>query len=293
MRIRATVAAVTGALTLSALVVPVAQAASADGVDLHRPSAAEILGAASGHPAHRSAAAAQPTVTSVSVNGGRDVVLGTTTVKTFTVSVTATHASGIADAYIDLWHGSDPQDVDGWLPPNEDAATCKAASATKSTCTLTITARAGLSGSDGVGDLFANFQAGSWHVAVGVWAKDKSAYYTDFYKTHKIQRLSKLTVNAAPEPVKKGATITVTGKLTRADWQTRKYVGIPSGQSVSLQFRKAGSSSYSTVKGIKTTSGGALKTTVKAASDGYHRFNYKGITSTAASVAAGDYVDVK
>ncbi|MEU9555618.1 calcium-binding protein [Streptomyces fumanus] len=293
MRIRATVAAVTGALTLSALVVPVAQAASADGVALHKPSGAEVFGAASGRSALRTAAAAaEPTVTSVSVNGGKNVVLGTTTVKTFTVSVTATHASGIEDAYIDLWHGSDPEEADGYLPPNEDAATCKAASATKSTCKLTITARAGLNG-DGVGDLYANALAGSWHVSVGVLAKDQSVYYTDFYKTHKVQRLSKLTVNAAPEPVKKGATITVTGKLTRADWEARKYVGIPSGQSVSLQFRKASSSSYSTVKGIKTTSGGALKTTVKAASDGYHRFNYKGITSTAASVAAGDYVDVK
>jgi hypothetical protein len=228
------------------------------------------------------------------VNGGKNVVLGTTTVKTFTVSVTATHASGIADAYIDLWHGSDPEyDIDGYLPPNQDVATCKAASATKSTCKLTITARAGLNSDDGIGDLYDNALAGSWHVSVGVLANDQSVYYTDYYRTHKVQRLSKLTVNAAPEPVKKGATITVTGKLTRADWETGKYVGIPSGQSVSLQFRKAGSSSYSTVKGIKTTSGGALKTTVKAASDGYHRFNYKGITSTAASVAAGDYVDVK
>jgi hypothetical protein len=293
MRIRATVAAVTGALALSALVVPAAQAASADDVALRKPSGAEVFGVTSGRSALR-AAAAEPTVTSVSVNGGKNVVLGTTTVKTFTVSVTATHASGIADAYIDLWRGSDPERPDGWLPPNQDVATCKAASATKSTCKLTITARPGFDdGDDLTGYVYDNALAGSWHVSVGVLANDQSVSYTDYYRTHKIQRLSKLTVNAAPEPVKKGATITVTGKLTRADWEARKYVGIPSGQSVSLQFRKAGSSTYSTVKGIKTTSGGALKTTVKAASDGYHRFNYKGITSTAASVAAGDYVDVK
>ncbi|MBT2411092.1 calcium-binding protein [Streptomyces sp. ISL-12] len=292
MRMRATVAAVSGALALSALAVPAAQADSTADSLLQRPTAADVFGA----EAHRStarSAAALPTITSVSVNGGKDVVVGTTTAKTFTVSVTATHASGITDAFVELWHGTDFDTyVDGALVQNQEYATCTAASATKSTCKLTITARPGYD-DELVGYLYDNALAGSWKVNVAVLANDGSVYQDTDYKTVKVQRLSKLTVNAAPEPVKKGATLTVTGKLTRADWEAEKYVGIPSGQSVALQFRKANSSAYSNVKGIKTTSGGALKTTVKAAADGYHRFNYKGITSTAASVAAGDYVDVK
>ncbi|MGP2439128.1 calcium-binding protein [Streptomyces sp. JW3] len=292
MRMRATVAAVSGALALSAFAVPAAQADSTADPLQQRPTAADVFGV-DGHRSTARSATALPTITSVSVNGGKDVVVGTTNAKTFTVSVTATHASGIADAFVELWHGTDFDTyVDGALSQNQDYATCTAASATKSTCKLTVTARPGYD-DELVGYLYDNALAGSWKVNVAVLANDGNVYQDTAYKTAKVKRLSKLTVNAAPEPVKKGATLTVTGKLTRADWETEKYVGIPSGQSVALQFRKASSSTYSNVKGIKTTSGGALKTTVKASSDGYHRFNYQGITSTAASVAAGDYVDVK
>ncbi|WP_308376183.1 hypothetical protein [Streptomyces sp. ISL-99] len=69
MRIRATVAAVSGALALSALAVPAAQA---DG----------------GH--------GDTTLTKVVVNGGKNVVVGTTEVRTFTVAVTAADDSGIS-----------------------------------------------------------------------------------------------------------------------------------------------------------------------------------------------------
>ncbi|MFF3347352.1 DUF5707 domain-containing protein [Streptomyces sp. NPDC002779] len=286
MRIRATVAAVTGALALSALAVPFAQADSRDAASLDRPSVAERFGASSAKSAF-STAAAVPTVSNVTVNAGKNLVFGTTTVKTFDVSLTATHESGIADAYIDLWHGTDVEtDVDGYLAPNEEAATCTAVSDTTSTCKLTITG-------DTYDDLYANTLAGNWHVTAGVLANDGEIYWNDYYKTHKVQRASKLTVNASPEPVAKGKTITVSGKLTRANWETLSYSGIPSGQSVVLQFRKKDATTYSNVKGIKTTTGGALKTTVTASTDGYYRYVYKGITSTAPATATGDFVDVQ
>ncbi|MCL7425200.1 calcium-binding protein [Streptomyces sp. YS415] len=286
MRIRATVAAVTGALALSALAVPFAQADSRDAASLDRPSAAERFGASSAKSAYNTAAAA-PTVSNVTVNAGKNLVFGTTTVKTFEVSLTATHESGIADAYMDLWHGTDPaSDIDGYLPPNEEAADCTPLSATTSTCKLTITG-------DTYDDLLDNSLAGNWHVTAAALANDGSEYWNDFYSTHKVQRTSKLTVNASPEPVKKGKTITVSGRLTRADWETLGYSGMPSGQSAVLQFRKKGSTTYSNVKGIKTTTGGYLKTTVTASTDGYFRFTYAGITSTAPATATGDFVDVQ
>ncbi|MGP4089887.1 calcium-binding protein [Streptomyces sp. KR55] len=290
MRIRATVAAVSGALVLSALVAPLAQADSQGAASTDRPSAAERFGTSSSSTKSTfSAAAAAPTVSNVTVNAGKNVVLGTTTVKTFTVSLTASHPSGIADAYIDLWHGTDVEtDVDGYIPPNEEVASCTASSATTSTCKLTLTAAPGMEG-----NVYANALAGTWHVTAGVLSNDGEIYWDDYYQTHKVQRLSKLTVNASPEPVVKGKTITVTGKLTRADWQSGSYVGIPSGQSVVLQFRKAGTTNYTNVKGIKTATGGALKTTVTASTDGYFRFSYAGITSTAPATVAGDFVDVK
>ncbi|CAM5240896.1 Calcium-binding protein OS=Streptomyces fumanus OX=67302 GN=GCM10018772_30680 PE=4 SV=1 [Streptomyces fumanus] len=112
------------------------------------------------------------------------------------------------------------------------------------------------------------------------------------YKTAKVQRASKLTVNASPEPVKKGKTLTVTGKLSRANWDDLAYHGY-SGQSVKLQYRKKSADSYTTVKTIKTDSKGNLKTTVKASADGYYRFAFAGTTTTSAVNASGDFVSVK
>ncbi|MGW5618936.1 calcium-binding protein [Streptomyces sp. NPDC003877] len=294
MRIRATVAAVTGALALSALAVPAAQADAQGDVNLNRPSATERFGASSAKSAFGAAAvaAAEPVVSNVKVNAGKAVVVGTTYSKTFTVSLTATHASGIEDAYIDLWHGTDVEEgLDGFLPPNEEAATCTATSATTSSCKLTITAVPGMN-DDGVGELWANALAGTWHVTVGALAKSGDIYWNDYHGTHKVQRASKLTVNASPEPVKKGKTITVTGKLSRANWETYKYHGY-TNQSVKLQFRKKGSDTYTTLKTIKSNSTGELKTTTTASTDGYFRWSFAGTTTTPAVNATGDFVDVQ
>ncbi|MFB7220921.1 DUF5707 domain-containing protein [Streptomyces sp. NPDC056227] len=293
MRIRATVAAVSGALALSALVVPAAQAGD-QAPHVHKPSAAEIFGSAvkdtaKGSFASSSAATTAPVISKVTVNGGKDIVLGTTALKKITVSVTASHPSGIADGYVILWHGTDPTSpdtIDGVLLPNEDAATCTPVNATTATCKQTITV-------DPRYDLYKNALAGTWHVSAGVLAGDQSDIeYNDFYGTARVQRLSKLTVNASPEPVRKGKTITVTGKLSRANWESHTYAGY-TGQSVKLQFRKKTSSTYTTLKTIKTNSTGNLKTTATASVDGYWRYSFAGTSTTPAVTTAGDFVDVR
>ncbi|MGK3943182.1 DUF5707 domain-containing protein [Streptomyces caeruleatus] len=285
MRIRTTVAAVSGGLVLAALAVPVAQA---DGGGLHKPTAAERFGVSR---AAMSAAADDdaevPVVSNVKVNGGKAVVLGTTGRKTFDVSLTASHSAGIQDAYIDLWHGRDRAHVDGVFAPNEQNATCTAVSTTTSNCKLTITI-------DVNREVYMNSLAGTWHVTAAALAADEtgSDYWNDLYGTHRLQRLSKLTANASPEPVKKGKTITVTGKLTRANWEMRTYSGY-STQPVKLQFRKKDSDTYTTVKTVKTNTKGDLKTTVKATVDGFYRWSFAGTSTTPAVNAAGDFIDVK
>ncbi|MGW6959803.1 DUF5707 domain-containing protein [Streptomyces chartreusis] len=287
MRIRATVAAVSGALALSALAVPAAQAGNDSDVAANKPSAAERFGSSENRSAFSTAAAAEalPVVSKVTVNSGTAVAVGTTYAKTFTVSVTASHATGVQDAYVDLWHGTDLDNIDGLLMANEEAATCTASSATTSTCKLTITATPG-------SDLYMNALAGTWHVTAGALAGDGSIYWNDFHTTHKVQRYSKLTVNASPEPVKKGKTITVSGKLSRANWEDFQYHGY-TNQSVKLQFRKKDSSTYTTLKTIKSNSTGELKTTVTASTDGYFRYSFAGTTTTPAVNATGDFVDVQ
>ena len=48
-----------------------------------------------------------------------------------------------------------------------------------------------------------------------------------------------------------------------------------------------------TLKTVKTSSTGELKTTTKATVDGYYRYSFAGTSTTPAVKATGDYVDVK
>ncbi|MFD8967350.1 DUF5707 domain-containing protein [Streptomyces sp. NPDC059568] len=290
MRIRATVAAVSGALALSALAVPASQAAQPD--DL-RSTVGQLKGLvqdhAAGPSAKRQALAANANtpavITKAVVNGGKPIVVSATGSKKVSLSITASDNSGIAAAVGVLWTGKNLDDPNSnGFNQNEELATCKAVNATTSTCTGTFTLTA---------KQLRNIDATNWNVLViAAGYDDEDITIKESVSKVKVQRESKLTVNAAPEPVKKGGTITVTGNLTRADWDKNKYVGFGT-QSVVLQFRKKSSTAYTNVKGVKSSSTGALKTTVKASEDGYYRWNYLGIASTAPVAVAGDYIDVK
>ncbi|PWI09462.1 hypothetical protein DIZ27_17435 [Streptomyces sp. NWU339] len=291
MRIRATVvAAVSGALALSALAAPAAQA---DGPSF-REKAASAFASAHG-------ASARSTFSTAAVIDDLDVSfsnfkiatavkVGTTNKVSTTVTYKITHGADVDIKSEDfdtgpyLYKGSFEAPVN--LLFGDYAANCTATSSTTANCTGKIDIY------PAYGELI-NSDAGTWKG--GALALN---YETEQYAdkgalgTIKVQRYSKLTVNASPEPVKKGKTITVTGKLTRANWETNKYAGY-TNQSVKLQFRKKNSSTYTTVKTIKTNSTGNLKTTVKASVDGYYRYNFEGTTTTPAVKAAGDFVDVK
>ncbi|MES9521203.1 hypothetical protein [Streptomyces capoamus] len=296
MRLRATVAAVSGALALSALVVPAAQAA--DGGSAHRTDLAKVLvqHAASG----RAGVAAAPAegdldVTFSNFKIAKAIKVGTTNQVSVKVRYTLTHG---ADVKIDsdnffsvplIYHGSSttPDNAAG----GDEPGICVATSATTADCKGTIV----LNPRETDRDMrLRNTQAGTWHgagIAIDM-DSEKEIVQVDGLGTTLVQRNSTLTVNAAPEPVKKGKTLTVTGKLSRANWEDHKYHGY-TGQSVKLQFRKKGSSAYTTLKTVKSDSTGALKTTVKATADGYYRFSFAGTTTTPAVSAAGDFVDVK
>ncbi|MET7369077.1 DUF5707 domain-containing protein [Streptomyces sp. NPDC005566] len=283
MRIRATVAVASGALALSALGVPAATA------DDGRAWTPDFGLSAPAQPSGRMAARAVTAdddlkITKAVVNGGKPIVVGTTAPKKVTVAITATDDSGIADAGTILWIGTDLESEDSFgFSQNEETAKCVAANATTSTCTLTVTVDpAWLINSDST----------TWKVGAAVLSKDGQVVQNDAFGRTNLQRFSKVTVNAAPEPVKKGYTITVTGKLSRANWETGTYKGY-AGQAVKLQFRKKTSSTYTTVKTIKSSSTGELKTTVKASVDGYWRYSFAGTSTTPTVTAAGDFVDVK
>ncbi|MBW8796423.1 MAG: hypothetical protein JF597_23350 [Streptomyces sp.] len=266
MRIRPAVAAVSLATGLSALTASVLPAAA------------------------RAADRAAPSDTVFShvvVNGGKDIVLGLTTRKTVAITWTATDPDGVAASWAYLWHGPNTDDEDGHLPLYPPTGTCtvSATDPTTSACTVSIAV-------DAARDLDHNGLAGTWKVLAG--AQDRTDDWTeiDAAGTARIKRLAKVTVNASPEPVKKGRTVTVTGRLSRANWESGSYTGYQ-GQAVKLQFRKKGSSTYTTLKTVTSGSAGALRTTTKAKADGYFRFVFAGTATTGPATAAGDFVDVR
>ncbi|MFF8394230.1 hypothetical protein [Streptomyces sp. NPDC016172] len=142
-----------------------------------------------------------------------------------------------------------------------------------------------------------NSDATTWKVGVTLrlWKADgglKTGELETRSLTARLKRAAKATVNASPEPVTKGKAITVTGKLTRANWSTKRYDAY-SGRTVSLQFRAKGADAFKTVKKATTSSTGGLKTTVTASVDGSFRWVYYGNSTTGVATSAADYVDVR
>ncbi|MFD8224559.1 hypothetical protein ACFV16_10360 [Streptomyces massasporeus] len=284
MHMRATVAAVAGALALTALVVPAAQAADA-------PSGEQAFSSVTADAATGTTASdLDVTFSDVKVNSGKNIVVGTTNVVSVPVTFTVTHAADLdtgSDNFATgplIHHGSSLDTADNVLI-SDDPATCTAASTTVLTCKGVITVR------PADGDLF-NSDAGTWGAGALAVTSDGAEKSQGGLGTTKVQRYSKLTVNAGPEPVTKGKTITSTGKLSRANWEDNAYHGY-TNQPVKLQFRKAGTSTYTTVKTVTSDQYGNVKATATAQYDGYWRFSFAGTTTTPAVNATGDYVDVK
>lgn len=139
---------------------------------------------------------------------------------------------------------------------------------------------------------FGNEDAGTWKTAARVFLAGDAHDTDDKNLPLQVKRATRVTVNASPEPVTKGKTITVTGRITRANWDTHTYQGY-AGRTVSLQFKAAGTSSYRTVAKAKSSKTGVLKTTVKATGPGAWRWTYYGNSTSGAKSSTGDHVAVR
>jgi hypothetical protein len=242
----------------------------------------------------------------VTVNSGKALVVGTTATVNVPVTYTLTRPSDLTVDYktkfsgVMLYRGTLSRMANEIDP--EAAPTCTTTATTDTTVTEACKETLALE----PGYLYTASDATTWKAA-GVYSRmdqddDDSdghislGYHYDAWgplgSGVQIKRAARLTVNASPEPVKKGGTITVTGKLIRANWETGTYTGYIS-QNATLQFRAKGSSSYTTVKTVISGTGGALKTTTKATKDGYYRYVFAGTTTTGSATAAGDYIDVQ
>ncbi|MGW1798219.1 hypothetical protein ACWCQN_20055 [Streptomyces sp. NPDC001984] len=250
-------------------------------------SLVRTIGRAFAGPAPQGDERVGPTsISNISVNGGKPVELTDQPLQEFKAKFTATDPSGVAHGDMYLYRGSyDAPDAVLYSPW---PATCTKVDATTSTCETHF---AYIEPRQTLGR---NAFAGTWKAAA--WAE--SADGTGHVDLHAAKSLSllrdaTLSANASPEPVTKGRTLTITGKLSRADWETLGGYHGYTGQKVKLQFRKKGATTYATVKTVTTNSTGNLKTTVTAATDGYWRYSFPGTSTTAAVSAGGDFVDVR
>ncbi|MFB7243111.1 hypothetical protein CW362_37205 [Streptomyces populi] len=278
MRKYAIGAVVSGALALSALAVPSASAATPD-----------------------------LSFSGVVVNNGKAIVVGTTNLVKVPVTYTFVRPAGLVidgeknGAGVLLYRGPSLARQENELEP-DDAPVCT----TKATTATTVTQSCKeVIEVDPQEYLYEAADAGTWKVAgfygdTTVDDDDSDNHISmrfgyDMWGvpgTAQVKRAARLTADATPEPVKKGATLTVKGALTRADWKNGKYTGYK-GQSVVLQFKAKGATAYKAVKTVTSGTAGALSTTVKASADGTYRYAFAGTATTGTATAAGDYVDVK
>jgi hypothetical protein len=114
-------------------------------------------------------------------------------------------------------------------------------------------------------------------------------------------RGSRLTTNASPEPVRRGATVTVKGRLARQAMapdrlstgaRIDKYVAF-GGEPVVLQ-RRTLSGTYNTIRTVRSNKDGYLITKVNALpEDRCYRWVYRGSDTTLPVTAGGDCVHVR
>lgn len=222
-------------------------------------------------------------VSGVTVNNGRPLVAPQYAEQNVPARFTVSSASGVETAGVVLYHGAYDR------PDGETAApaTCtRRPSSPVHDCVAQLTVTG-----PGLG---LNKLAGTWSVAVWAHAGDRTAqFYGGVPGTATIQRSTSLTITAIPQPVTRGGTLTVTGRLSGAAWEYGAATGL-AGQRVELQFRKAGTgTTWSTVASGVTGSTGTVTMKRAAWSDGGWRLRFPGATAAAGSYSWVDNVDVR
>ncbi|MGX1548150.1 hypothetical protein [Streptomyces adustus] len=221
------------------------------------------------------------------VNGGGNVIVGTSKTIRFPIDITVKDNSGVKKL-TDVFTFNQ---TNGYTFATWDGnSSCTKKSATTSVCRATMTIDpAWIPDSDTIDS---NRVAGVWRVDATAKANDGDYWISDHIAEYKVKRAAQLTTVIAPEKVAKGAKATIIGKLSRANWEDLKYHGF-TGQQVKLQFRKKGAAHYSTVKTVTTGDAGKLSTKVTVASAGSWRWYFPGTTTTSLKVAAGDVLNLK
>lgn len=242
----------------------------------------------------------------MTINNGNAIRVGATKQVTAPVTFTMTHGDDVDpwsdDFYVDPYIYKGSFDAPENILFGDDYAYCTPAGANTADCEGTIDIRPDYGNCEG-GDLI-NSDAGAW--TGGAYAIDfngedpsdpnwsvENVGWADQgnLQSTAVLRYAKMTGNAGPEPISKGATLTMTGKLTRANWETHTYKPY-TGKTIKFQFKKSGYDSYATLNALTTDAYGNVKTSAKANYDGNWRLKFYG-SSTSNEAKIVDYVDVQ
>ncbi|MFE1288841.1 hypothetical protein [Streptomyces sp. NPDC058751] len=261
--VRVAVAALAGALFVTTAAVQPARA------DHHAPATPEIL--------------------SVSVHGGRTVVLGPNQTLAFQATLVARDAVGIHPRGIQFVL----RRPDGlYLDAAHDLPSgCEPVNATTSVCTEWFRIDTG-------SPEVTNRYAGDWsleaHVMNNYLDTDpgRSVTYEQDAATVKVRRSSKLTFVASPNPVRQGQDVGTLGRLTAADWETGTYASAP-GQTVELGFCATPCRTVESLRTLRTGAQGLTGTSYPATRDGSWWLRFDGTGQLAPTYSPGVVVDVQ
>ncbi|MFD5323730.1 hypothetical protein [Streptomyces sp. NPDC127092] len=136
---------------------------------------------------------------------------------------------------------------------------------------------------------------------IGTWSKGgwfrlrhlESDQYAEsvskpFYVVRTETRVTGL--KASPDPVAKGSTITVTGSLQQ--YTSGAWRGLGS-QSVSIWYKKWGTTTWKQVASGKSSSTGAVSLKTTATADGWYQIRYYGDGTHFQTFSGQDWVDVR
>ncbi|WP_123306910.1 hypothetical protein [Cellulomonas sp. PhB143] len=140
---------------------------------------------------------------------------------------------------------------------------------------------------------------GKWWVGVDAWADFANGNYDyisdDYESTFYLKRSTQISLNATPEPVKKGSAISVVGtvKALKVPSYGSAYYTPFSGRTVKLYFDPTGSSPKRYAGSVTTNSHGKYSKRFTAKQDGVWSATYAGNSLYASHVSTGDFVDVR
>ena len=140
---------------------------------------------------------------------------------------------------------------------------------------------------------YSNAEAGAKDVIVTAYNSDYRSSERVFAGGFTLRRQTTWqtgSFNASPEPVKKGANVTLRGRLLVASWDKDTYVPA-GGRTVRVQFRTP-TGAYSTVKTVTAGADGWVTTTVPSTVTGVWRLSYAGSSTAGPAAAPGDTVQV-